>query len=170
LAESHRDLALFNMAFGSKLRGCKLVRMNIVDVMASGQIKKLASVLQSKSQKPAWFEVSKGTRALVAKWMQDPLMVWSECLWPWRFHEGLHISTRRYARIVRPSVWTSLPTRPTPVAAMQPIRAGIGASRSIFTGETPVCGQNRPSALSSEGRLWLDLMWLNAMSPALAMF
>jgi hypothetical protein len=39
LAENHRDLALFNMAIDSKLRGCDLVRMKVVDVMASGQIK-----------------------------------------------------------------------------------------------------------------------------------
>ena len=36
LAENHRDLALFNMAIDSKLRGCDLVRMKVVDVMASG--------------------------------------------------------------------------------------------------------------------------------------
>ena len=50
LAENDRDLALFNMAIVSKLRGCDLVRMKVVDVMASGQIKKRASVLQSKTQ------------------------------------------------------------------------------------------------------------------------
>jgi len=101
LAENHRDLALFNMAIDSKLRGCDLVRMKVVDVMASGQIKERASVLQSKTQKPVRFEISEGTRASVAKWMEDPLMVGSEYLWPGRFHERLHISTRQYARIVR---------------------------------------------------------------------
>jgi hypothetical protein len=50
LAENHRDLALFNMAISSKLRGCDLVAMKVVDVMASGQIKERASVLQSKTQ------------------------------------------------------------------------------------------------------------------------
>jgi site-specific recombinase XerC len=101
LAENHRDLALFNMAIDSKLRGCDLVRMKVVDVMASGQIKASASVLQSKTQKPVRFEVSEGTRASVAKWMEDPLIVGSEFLWPGRFHKRLHISTRQYARIVR---------------------------------------------------------------------
>ena len=38
LAENHRDLALFNLAIDSKLRGCDLVRMKVADVMASGQI------------------------------------------------------------------------------------------------------------------------------------
>ena len=45
-----RDLALFNMAIDSKLRGCDLVKMKVVDVMSSGQIKERASVLQSKTQ------------------------------------------------------------------------------------------------------------------------
>jgi len=45
LAENHRDLALFNMAIDSKLRGCDLVKMKEADVMASGQIKERASVL-----------------------------------------------------------------------------------------------------------------------------
>jgi len=63
LAENHRDLALFNMAIDSKLRGCDLVKMKVVDVMASGQIKERASVLQRKTQKPVRFEISEGTRA-----------------------------------------------------------------------------------------------------------
>ena len=33
LAENHRDLALFNMAIDSKLRGCDLVRMKFVDLL-----------------------------------------------------------------------------------------------------------------------------------------
>ncbi|MFT5871003.1 MAG: hypothetical protein ACI8TF_003135 [Paracoccaceae bacterium] len=44
LAENHRDLA----------------RMKVVNVMASVQIKERASVLQSKTQKPVWFEISEG--------------------------------------------------------------------------------------------------------------
>ena len=101
LAENHRDLALFNMAIDSKLRGCDLVKTKVVDVMASGKIKERASVLQSKTQKPVRFEISEGTRTSVAEWMEDGLMVGSEYLWPGRFHERLHISTRQYARIVR---------------------------------------------------------------------
>ncbi len=101
LAENYRDLALFNMAIDSKLCGCDLVKMKVVDIMASGQIKDRASVLQSKTQKSVRFEISEGTRASVGKWMEDELMVGSEYLWPGRFHERLHISTRQYAWIVR---------------------------------------------------------------------
>jgi lambda repressor-like predicted transcriptional regulator len=96
LAENDRDLALFNMAIDSKLWGCDLARMKVGDLMASRQIKERASVLQSKTQKPVRFEISEGTRASVSKWMDDPLMVGSEYLWPGRFYEMLHISTRQY--------------------------------------------------------------------------
>jgi len=101
LAENRRDLALFNMGIDSKLRGCDLVRMKVVDVMASVQIKGRASILQSKTQTPVRFEISEGTRASVATWIEDPLMIGSEYLWSGRFHERLHISTRQYARIVK---------------------------------------------------------------------
>jgi hypothetical protein len=101
LAQNQRDLALFNMAIASKPRGCDLVRMKIVDVMVPGQIRERGSVLQSKTEKPVRFEISEGTRASVAKWMKYSLMVGSEYLWPDRFHVRLHISTPKYARIVR---------------------------------------------------------------------
>lgn len=101
LAQNHRDLALFNMAIDSKLRGCDLVKMKVVDVMASGQIKERASVLQSKTQKPVRLEITEGARASVEKWLEDELMIGPEYLWPGRFHERLHISTRQYARLVR---------------------------------------------------------------------
>ncbi len=58
LAENQRDLALFNMAIDNKLCGCDLVKMKVAEVMASGQIKKRALVLQSKTQKPVRFEIS----------------------------------------------------------------------------------------------------------------
>jgi hypothetical protein len=67
LAENHPDLALFNLAIDSKLRGCDLLKMKVVDVMSSGQIKERASVLQSKAQKPVRFKISEGTRASLAR-------------------------------------------------------------------------------------------------------
>lgn len=43
IAENHRDLALFNLAIDSKLRGCALVTLQIADNYASGQVKARAS-------------------------------------------------------------------------------------------------------------------------------
>jgi len=101
IAKNHRDLALFNLAIDSKLRGCDLVKLTVADVFAAGQIKERASVIQSKTQNPVRFEITEGTRKSLSRWMEEPLMVGSEFLWPGRFHERLHISTRQYARLVR---------------------------------------------------------------------
>ena len=101
IADNHRDLALFNLAIDSKLRGCDLVTLKVVDVFAASQVKERASVIQSKTQKPVRFEITDGTRKSLARWMSEPLMIGSEFLWPGRFHERLHISTRQYARLVR---------------------------------------------------------------------
>ncbi len=101
IADNHRDLALFNLAIDSKLRGCDLVTLKVVDVFAASQVKERASVIQCKTQKPVRFEITDGTRKSLARWMSEPLMIGSEFLWPGRFHERLHISTRQYARLVR---------------------------------------------------------------------
>jgi integrase len=101
IAENHRDLALFNLAIDSKLRGCDLVKLKVADVFAAGQVKERASIVQSKTQKPVRFEITEGTRKSLFRWMEEPLIIGSEFLWPGRFHERLHISTRQYARLVR---------------------------------------------------------------------
>lgn len=101
IANQIRDLALFNLAIDSKLRGCDLVKLMVADVYAAGQVKERASIIQSKTRKPVRFEITEGTRKSLAAWLQDPMMIGSEYLWPGRFHERLHISTRQYARLVR---------------------------------------------------------------------
>lgn len=101
IADNFRDLALFNLAIDSKLRGCDLVKLMVADVYAAGQVKERTSIIQSKTQKPVRFEITEGTRKSLVRWMEEPLMVGSEYLWPGRFHERLHISTRQYARLVR---------------------------------------------------------------------
>ena len=112
IAKNVRDLALFNLAIDSKLRGCDLVKLRVADVYAAGQVKERASIIQSKTQKPVRFEITEGTRKSIAAWLDDPLMIGSEYLWPGRFHDRLHISTRQYARLVRDWV-TSIGLEPT---------------------------------------------------------
>ena len=96
-----RDLALFNLAIDSKLRGCDLVRLKVADIYAAGQVKERASITQSKTRQTVRFEITDGTRNSLLTWLNDPLMVGSEHLWPGRFHDRCHISTRQYARLVR---------------------------------------------------------------------
>ncbi|MCP4071231.1 MAG: tyrosine-type recombinase/integrase [Hyphomicrobiales bacterium] len=101
LAENIRDHALFNLAIDSKLRGCDLVRLMVSDVFVSGRVKERTSILQSKTKQPVQFEITEGTRKSLAIWIDDPAMISSEFLWPGRFHDPDHISTRQYARIVK---------------------------------------------------------------------
>lgn len=44
--------------------------MKVVNLIASGQIKERASVLQSKTKEHNRFEISEGTRASLERWMQ----------------------------------------------------------------------------------------------------
>ncbi|MEM8575868.1 MAG: tyrosine-type recombinase/integrase [Pseudomonadota bacterium] len=112
IAENVRDLALFNTAIDSKLRGCDLVRLKVADVYAAGQVKERTSILQSKTQKPVRFELTEGTRKSIKLWLAPPMMIGQAYIWPGRFHEPLHISTRQYARLVRDWV-TSIGLEPS---------------------------------------------------------
>jgi site-specific recombinase XerC len=112
IAGNVRDLALFNLAIDSKLRGCDLVKLLVADVYSAGQAKERASIIQSKTGKPVRFETTEGTRRSLAAWLADPAMTGSRHLWAGRLHERPHISTRQYARLVREWV-TSIGLEPS---------------------------------------------------------
>ncbi|KZK81594.1 Tyrosine recombinase XerC [Pseudovibrio sp. Ad13] len=101
LAGKVRELALFNTAIDSKLRGCDLVRLKVVDVFTAGRVKERTSIIQSKTGKPVQFELMEGTRSALSKWIDSPEMIGSEYLWPGRFHDRPHISTRQYGRMLK---------------------------------------------------------------------
>lgn len=112
MANNKRDLALFNTAIDSKLRGCDLVGLKVRDVFAAGHVKDRASVTQSKTGKPVRFEITDTTRQSLEQWIADPEMIGSEFLWPSRLHASPHLSTRQYARIMREWV-TSIGLEPS---------------------------------------------------------
>ena len=112
MAGNARDLALFNLAVDSKLRGCDLVNIRVTDVFAAGQARERASIVQSKTDKPVRFEITETTRLSLERWISDPEMTGLEFLWPSRLHGSPHLSTRQYARIVRGWV-TSLGLEPS---------------------------------------------------------
>jgi hypothetical protein len=66
LARRARDLALFNLAMDSKLRGCDLVRLKVMDVSHGGEVSKRAMVLQRKTGRPVRFEITEQTRTAIA--------------------------------------------------------------------------------------------------------
>ncbi len=47
-----RDRARFDLAMGSKLRGCDLVQMKIGDIVSGGQIRTRAIVMQQETGRP----------------------------------------------------------------------------------------------------------------------
>jgi site-specific recombinase XerC len=98
-ARSVRDLATFNLAIDSKLRGCDLVCLHVRDV-TNGQILPRAMVMQRKTQRPVQFELTEPTRSAVAAWIGKALLRSDQYLFPSRIAKSPHISTRQYARIV----------------------------------------------------------------------
>jgi hypothetical protein len=59
LERRRRDLALFNLAIDSKLRGCDLVRLRVRDVYMGGRVQDRAMVIQRKTGRPVQFEITK---------------------------------------------------------------------------------------------------------------
>ena len=101
LAQDHRDLALFNLAIDSKLRGCDLVALKVSDVFHYGRVKDRTSVVQSKTGTPVQFEITPVARESLTTWLAKPLMAGTEYLWPSRIHSRPFISTRQYARLLK---------------------------------------------------------------------
>jgi len=101
LAGNLRDVALFNVAIDSKLRGCDLVKLKVTELVSNERVRERVSVIQSKTNKPVQFELTENTRNSVADWVESPEMIGCVCMFPSRFHDRPHISTRQYGRLVR---------------------------------------------------------------------
>ena len=96
-----RDLALFNLAIDSKLRGCDLVRLKVDDVAAGGHVKTRGLIVQKKTGRPVQFEITEQTRTAVAALIARRNLTASDYLFPSRLASSPHLSTRQYARIVQ---------------------------------------------------------------------
>ena len=68
LAYNVKELALFNLAIDSKLRGCDLVKLKVRDVAHSDQALKRATVMQQKTHQPVQFEITEQTRSTITQW------------------------------------------------------------------------------------------------------
>jgi len=112
LANCPRALALFNVAIDSKLRGCDLVKLTVTDLVKEDRVRERVSVIQSKTKKPVQFELTENTRDSVLAWVKSPEMFACQFMFPSRFHDRPHISTRQYGRLVRDWV-TSIGLEPS---------------------------------------------------------
>ena len=95
-----RELALFNLAIDSKLRGCDLVGLRVHDVVQGSHVAARAIVMQKKTQRPVQFEITEQTRDAVADWVKEAHLKPEQYLFPSRVTASPHVSTRQYSRIV----------------------------------------------------------------------
>ena len=100
LAHQYRDLALFNLALDSKLRGCDLVRLRVRDIAHGTRLTNRAMVMQQKTQRPVQFEITEQTRDAVSDWITKAELTPDDYLFRSRFKSSMHLSTRQYQRIV----------------------------------------------------------------------
>lgn len=97
---SARDLAMFNIAIDSKLRGCDVVALKVEDVAPSGYALDRATVRQKKTGRPVRFELSEQTRQAVDDYLKAASKAPGEFLFTGRRGRHRGITTRQYARLV----------------------------------------------------------------------
>jgi integrase len=100
MADRKRDLALFNLAIDGKLRGCDLVAVRVDDVAPSGYAIDRATIRQSKTGRPARFELRDQTRSAIDEYLRLTGRKPDQLLFPGR-GDGPHgLTTKQYARLV----------------------------------------------------------------------
>ena len=100
LDERKRDLALFNLAIDSKLRGCDVVSLKVEDVAPHGYAVDRATVRQLKTGRPVKFEITEQTRQSIDDYLAEAGKLPGEYLFAGRPRRDRPLSTRQYARLV----------------------------------------------------------------------
>ena len=100
------DLAMFNLAIDSKLRGCDVVALRVEDVAPSGYSVDRATVRQKKTGRPVRFELTEQTRQAVDDYIKAARKKPGEFLFTGRGDGGRCLTTRQYARLV--SIWVAM--------------------------------------------------------------
>src|SRR6201994_1188290 len=95
-----RDLAMFNLAIDSKLRGCDVVAIRVEDVAAGGYTADRATVRQKKTGRPVRFELSDQTRQAVDDYLKATGKRPGEFLFIGLRGPARSRPPRRYARLV----------------------------------------------------------------------
>ena len=95
-----RDLAMFNLAIDSKLRGCDVVAIRVEDVAAGGYTADRATVRQKKTGRPVRFELSDQTRQAIDDYLKAANKRPGEFLFAGHRGPNRSMTTRQYARLV----------------------------------------------------------------------
>jgi integrase len=100
MGDRKRDLALFNLAIDSKLRGCDVVALKVEDVAPHGYAVDRATVRQKKTGRPVRFEVTEQTRQALDDYLSAANRKRGEFLFAAQRQPGRALSIRQYARLV----------------------------------------------------------------------
>jgi len=95
-----RDLALFNVAIDSKLRGCDVVALKVDNIAPSGYAADRATVRQKKTGRPVKFELTEATRQAVDDYLKVSGKRLGEYLFTGRRGPNCSLTTRQYARLL----------------------------------------------------------------------
>lgn len=99
MADRKRDLALFNLAIDSKLRGCDVVALRVDDVAPSGYAMDRATIRQKKTGMPVRFDLTDQTWSAIDDYLRVTRRKPGQSLFAGRgCCHGL--TTRQYARLV----------------------------------------------------------------------
>ncbi|GAA4752605.1 site-specific integrase [Sphingomonas daechungensis] len=101
IANRLRDLALFDIAVDSKLRGCDVVSLRLSNIIATGAVRSRAIVIQQKTGQPVQFEITEQTRRSLVEWLKVRRGEPDAWLFPSRMDRTAHLSTRQYFRLVK---------------------------------------------------------------------
>lgn len=96
-----RDLALFNLAIDSKLRGCDVVAVRVDDVAPSGYAMDRATIRQKKTGRPVRFELTDQTRQAIDQYLRLTERKSGQFLFAGRGNTDRRLTTRQYARLVQ---------------------------------------------------------------------
>jgi integrase len=95
-----RDLAMFNLAIDSKLRGCDVVAIKVEDVASNGYSVDRATVRQRKTGRPVRFELTEQTRQAVDDYIRTAAKKPGEFLFTAHRGQEHRMTTRQYARLL----------------------------------------------------------------------
>ncbi|MGB6658767.1 MAG: tyrosine-type recombinase/integrase [Xanthobacteraceae bacterium] len=100
MADRKRDLALFNLAIDSKLRGCDVVTIKVEDVAPHGHAIDRATVRQRNTGRPVRFELSEQTRQALDDYLHMANGRGGDFLFAAQRQPSRALSIRQYARLV----------------------------------------------------------------------
>ena len=115
---SVRELAMFNVAIDSKLRGSDVVALKVDDVAPNGYAVERATVRQKKTGQPVKFELTEQTRQAIDEYLKAADRMPSEFLFPSRrnhHRSSQRGTTRALCRAgSRVSDWMQIVSAPIP--------------------------------------------------------